>query len=148
MKWSRNGSDISTDARIKITRSKHREEVYNLTLDLIKGEDCGDFQVTAENKMGKVVSSTKVTVSSEFIFIAYHIIHTKSSLLLIHTRNRKIECKGRIKNINFFLNIRKILYVLKWKKNGVYIKLYRKTWLLSKNLITNYLLSHKNYIYI
>lgn len=65
MKWSRNGSDVSADARIKITRSKHREEVYNLTLDLIKGEDCGDFQVTAENKMGKVVSSTRVTVSSE-----------------------------------------------------------------------------------
>lgn len=64
--WKKKGEEVSADARIKITRSNQRRETYNLTVDLVKFEDGGEYEVTVENALGVVSSKSVVTVHSKF----------------------------------------------------------------------------------
>lgn len=67
IKWFKDGEilEVSADARIKITRDKHRKESYDLTLNLLKGSDGGVYEVKAENEMGSISCKSKVIVLSE-----------------------------------------------------------------------------------
>ncbi|XP_018567720.1 obscurin isoform X4 [Anoplophora glabripennis] len=62
VKWLRNGREVSADARIKISKDKHRDETYNLAVDLIKYEEQGEYEVIVTNCMGTVSSKSIVTV--------------------------------------------------------------------------------------
>ncbi|KAK9307270.1 hypothetical protein QLX08_002302 [Tetragonisca angustula] len=62
VKWFKDGEEVSTDARIKITRDSKRQESYNLTVTLVKGSDAGIYEVRAENELGFVTSKSKVMI--------------------------------------------------------------------------------------
>ncbi|KAF5286087.1 hypothetical protein FQA39_LY16433 [Lamprigera yunnana] len=62
VKWLRNGREVNTDARIKITRDSHRHESYHLAVDLIKYEEGGEYEVVVTNILGTVSSKNTVTV--------------------------------------------------------------------------------------
>lgn len=68
VKWFKNGNDVSADARIKITRDNQRNETYNLTVDLVKYEDGGEYEVIVTNVLGSVSSKSTVTVHSKYNF--------------------------------------------------------------------------------
>lgn len=68
VKWLRNGKEVSTDARIKISRDKKRHETYNLDVDLIKYEEDGEYEVIVTNSLGTVSSKSHVTVHSKYAF--------------------------------------------------------------------------------
>lgn len=68
VKWLRNGREVTADARIKITRDTQRQESYNLTVDLIKYEEQGEFEVIVSNYLGTVSSKSFVTVQSKYLF--------------------------------------------------------------------------------
>lgn len=72
VKWLHNGNEVSADARIKITRDKHRNETYNLTADLVKYEDGGEYEVIITNTMGTVSCKSTVNVQSKFYNIRRH----------------------------------------------------------------------------
>lgn len=65
VKWLRNGREVSADARIKISRDTKRQESFNLTVDLIKYEEQGEFEVIVSNYLGTVSSKSFVTVQSK-----------------------------------------------------------------------------------
>ncbi|XP_076762738.1 obscurin isoform X1 [Xylocopa sonorina] len=65
VKWYKDGQEVSTDARIKITRDSNRQESYDLTVTLVKGEDGGVYEVRAENELGYVTSKSKVIVMTK-----------------------------------------------------------------------------------
>ena len=65
VKWFKDGEEVSTDARIKITRDSKRQESYNLTVTLVKGSDAGTYEVRAENELGYVTSKSKVMIMSK-----------------------------------------------------------------------------------
>lgn len=67
VKWLKNGKEVSADARIKITRDSHRHESFNLTADLVKFEDRGEYEVIVQNCYGTVSSKSTVTVQSKFL---------------------------------------------------------------------------------
>lgn len=67
VKWLRNGNDVSADARIKISRDIHRQESYNLTVNLIKYEEEGEYEVEVTNMLGTVHSKSYVTVQSKLV---------------------------------------------------------------------------------
>ncbi|XP_033360525.1 obscurin isoform X6 [Bombus vosnesenskii] len=62
VKWYKDGKEVSTDARIKITRDSKRQENYDLTVTLVKGSDAGIYEVRAENELGYVTSKSKVMI--------------------------------------------------------------------------------------
>lgn len=62
----KDGQEVRADARIKITRDCTRLETYNLTLNLIKREDAGDYEVKATNTMGSAGTKSHVTVLSKY----------------------------------------------------------------------------------
>lgn len=66
VKWLHNGNEISADARIKITRDSHRNETYNLTADLVKYEDGGEYEVIITNTLGTVSCKSSVNVQSKY----------------------------------------------------------------------------------
>lgn len=66
VKWLRNGREVSADARIKISRDTHRNETYNLAVDLIKYEEQGEYEVIVTNCLGTVSSKSTVTVHSKY----------------------------------------------------------------------------------
>lgn len=66
VKWLHNGNEISADARIKITRDSHRNETYNLTADLVKYEDGGEYEVVITNTLGTVSCKSSVNVQSKY----------------------------------------------------------------------------------
>lgn len=68
VKWLRNGREVSTDARIKITRDKQRYETLHLAVNLIKYEEQGEYEVIVTNSLGTVSSKSFVTVHSKFCF--------------------------------------------------------------------------------
>ena len=77
IKWFKDGQilEVSADARIKITRDKHRKESYDLTLNLLKGSDGGIYEVKAENEMGSISCKSKVIVLSKItIYLFFHIL--------------------------------------------------------------------------
>ncbi|XP_043255290.1 obscurin-like isoform X3 [Colletes gigas] len=65
VKWFKDGQEVSTDARIKITRDSKRQESYDLTVTLVKGSDGGVYEVRAENELGYVTSKSKVIVMTK-----------------------------------------------------------------------------------
>ncbi|XP_043515960.1 obscurin isoform X5 [Frieseomelitta varia] len=65
VKWFKDGEEVSTDARIKITRDSKRQESYNLTVTLVKGSDAGIYEVRAENELGFVTSKSKVLIMTK-----------------------------------------------------------------------------------
>lgn len=66
--WTKDGQEVHTDARIKITRDTHRSETYSLTLNLVKGSDSGDYEIKATNFLGTSTSKSRVVVQSEWKF--------------------------------------------------------------------------------
>ncbi|KAK5640122.1 hypothetical protein RI129_010933 [Pyrocoelia pectoralis] len=62
VKWLRNGREVNADARIKITKDSHRNETYNLAVNLIKYEEQGEYEVVVTNSLGTVSSKSIVTV--------------------------------------------------------------------------------------
>lgn len=69
VKWLRNGKEVSTDARIKITRDSKRYETLNMAVNLVKYEDQGEYEVVVTNSLGTVSSKNYVTVHSKYIKI-------------------------------------------------------------------------------
>lgn len=63
--WTKDGQEVHTDTRIKITRDTHRSETYSLTLNLVKGSDSGDYEVKATNFLGTSSSKSRVVVQSK-----------------------------------------------------------------------------------
>ena len=64
--WYKNGQEVRADARIKIQRDLQRLETYNLTLNLVKREDAGEYEVKATNNLGSASTKSFVTVLSEY----------------------------------------------------------------------------------
>lgn len=64
--WTKDGQEVHTDTRIKITRDSHRSETYSLTLNLVKGSDSGDYEIKATNFLGTSTSKSRVVVQSEW----------------------------------------------------------------------------------
>lgn len=64
--WFRDGQEVRSDARIKIQRDNQRLETYNLTLNMIKREEAGVYEMKATNTLGTAVTKSIVTVNSEY----------------------------------------------------------------------------------
>ena len=64
--WTKDGQEVHTDTRIKITRDTHRSETYSLTLNIVKGSDSGDYVIKATNFLGTSTSKSRVVVQSEW----------------------------------------------------------------------------------
>ncbi|XP_066148174.1 obscurin isoform X4 [Euwallacea fornicatus] len=62
VKWLRNGREVTTDARIKITRDKQRYETLHLAVNLVKYEEQGEYEVIVTNTLGTISSKSFVTV--------------------------------------------------------------------------------------
>ncbi|CAG9132454.1 unnamed protein product [Plutella xylostella] len=67
VKWFKDGKEVNVDARIKIERDTQRLENYHLTVNLVKEEDGGEYEVRAENEMGSVSCKSTVTVHTKEI---------------------------------------------------------------------------------
>lgn len=65
--WFKDGQEVRSDARIKIQRDSQRLETYNLTLNLIKREEAGVYEMKASNTLGTAVSKSVVTVNSKLL---------------------------------------------------------------------------------
>lgn len=64
--WFRDGQEVHSDTRIKIQRDSQRSETYSLTLNLIKREEAGLYEMKASNTLGTAVCKSVVTVNSEY----------------------------------------------------------------------------------
>ena len=73
IKWFKDGEEVTSDTRVKITRDSQRLENYDLTLTLLKGTDGGVYEVRASNDLGFVSSKSKIIVLSKYrlICVAY-----------------------------------------------------------------------------
>lgn len=64
--WFKDGQEVRSDARIKIQRDSQRLETYNLTLNLIKREEAGVYEMKASNTLGTAVCKSVVIVNSKY----------------------------------------------------------------------------------
>ncbi|XP_073994362.1 obscurin isoform X3 [Rhodnius prolixus] len=64
VKWYKDGEEVHEDAHIKISRDSHRVENYELTVNLVKAEDSGEYEVRAKNENGTAVTKTTVIVQT------------------------------------------------------------------------------------
>ncbi|KAL1110551.1 hypothetical protein AAG570_008079, partial [Ranatra chinensis] len=64
IKWFKDGQEVVSDAHIKITRNNKRIETYELTVNLIRAEDSGEYTVHAINEMGTAVTKSTVIVQT------------------------------------------------------------------------------------
>uniref|UniRef100_A0A0A9VUL5 Muscle M-line assembly protein unc-89 n=1 Tax=Lygus hesperus TaxID=30085 RepID=A0A0A9VUL5_LYGHE len=64
IKWYKDGNELTESAHIKISRDKQRVETYELTVNLIKEEDGGEYEVRAVNEMGTAVTKSTVIVQA------------------------------------------------------------------------------------
>ncbi|XP_014257942.1 obscurin isoform X8 [Cimex lectularius] len=64
VKWYKDGQELTEDAHIKISRDSHRVETYELTVNLVKAEDSGEYEVRAINEMGSAVTKNTVIVQT------------------------------------------------------------------------------------
>lgn len=81
--WLKDGQEVRADARVKIQRDQARLETYNLTLNLIKREEAGVYEVKATNQLGVATSRSVVTVLSEYCHLSnfeFHYFCTESSI--------------------------------------------------------------------
>ncbi|GAB0092620.1 Obscurin [Sergentomyia squamirostris] len=60
--WYKDGQEVRADARIKISRDSQRLESYWLTLNLVKEQDAGEYEVKVTNPLGIVETRSQVTV--------------------------------------------------------------------------------------
>lgn len=67
----KDGEEIYSDSRIKITRDAKRIENYNLTITLVRSEDGGEYEVRATNERGTAVTRSLITVLGKRIFYMY-----------------------------------------------------------------------------
>lgn len=67
LKWYKNGKELRSDAHIKISKDKKRVENFSLTVNLVKVEDGGEYEVRATNEMGTAVTKSIVNVLGEYI---------------------------------------------------------------------------------
>lgn len=67
--WFRDGQEVRSDARIKIQRDNLRSETYNLTLNMIKRDEAGVYEMKASNTLGTAVTKSVVTVNSEYMVL-------------------------------------------------------------------------------
>jgi Immunoglobulin I-set domain len=119
----KNGQEVRADARLKITRDTHRTENYSLTLNLLKEEDSGDYEVKVTNSMGTVASMSHVHVQSKYRYNRVHCLRSvKSQSLLYYTvkyvSNGCILRIGRFytKSIQLYISSRHIVQNLKWRR--------------------------------
>lgn len=83
--WYKDGQELRADARLKISRDSHRVENYNLTLNLVKESDSGEYEIKASNNLGAVSSKSKVLVTSKwFMFPLNFNSDNFKSLLIRH----------------------------------------------------------------
>jgi len=71
IKWYKDGKEVRSDAHIKISKDKKRVENFSLTVNLVKVEDGGEYEVRATNEMGTAVTKSIVTVLGKYIFYKY-----------------------------------------------------------------------------
>lgn len=76
----KNGKEVTADARLKIFRDSKRSESYWMTLNLVKEQDAGEYEVRATNILGSVESKSIVTVISEYQ--CWMILQRKLSFIL------------------------------------------------------------------
>lgn len=63
--WFKDGQEVRADARIKIQRDSQRNETYNLTLNLIKRDEAGVYEMKATNTLGTAATKSVVIVHSK-----------------------------------------------------------------------------------
>lgn len=96
--WLKDGQEVRADARVKIQRDSVRLETYNLTLNLIKREEAGVYEVKATNALGTAITRSVVTVLSEYS-IPFRILSSQNeniwgkSFLICSTNQRQIVSK-------------------------------------------------------
>lgn len=75
IKWFKDGKEVRSDAHIKISKDKKRVENFSLTVNLVKVEDGGEYEVRATNEMGTAVTKSIVNIlgrlTSTVIFITF-----------------------------------------------------------------------------
>jgi hypothetical protein len=62
IKWFKDGKEVHSDAHIKISKDKKRVENFSLTVNLVKVEDGGEYEVRATNEMGTAVTKSIVNI--------------------------------------------------------------------------------------
>lgn len=112
----KDGQEVQTNARIKITRDCTRSETYNLTLNLIKRDEAGDYEVKATNTLGTAGAKSHVTVISKYFILYITILifkfSNKRKANSIFDLNRQFVSKSAIclcytnrkKNLNTLLH--------------------------------------------
>ncbi|XP_046395304.1 obscurin isoform X3 [Ischnura elegans] len=63
VKWFKDNEEIKVDTRIHIKREGSSDK-YNLTFDIVKKSDSGEYEVRAKNNMGEVSTRSKLSVNS------------------------------------------------------------------------------------
>lgn len=80
--------------KVKIKKDSQRIENYSLTVDLVKAEDSGEYEVRATNEMGSAISKSTVTVQSKL-----KPPRPKSNLEIAFSRLRFISKFGVLKEL-------------------------------------------------
>ncbi|XP_046395310.1 obscurin isoform X4 [Ischnura elegans] len=62
VKWFKDNEEIKVDTRIHIKREGSSDK-YNLTFDIVKKSDSGEYEVRAKNNMGEVSTRSKLSVN-------------------------------------------------------------------------------------
>ncbi|XP_060875327.1 obscurin isoform X5 [Metopolophium dirhodum] len=62
IKWFKDGKEVRSDAHIKISKDKKRVENFSLTVNLVKVEDGGEYEVRATNEMGTAITKSIVNI--------------------------------------------------------------------------------------
>jgi len=62
IKWFKDGKEVRSDAHIKISKDKKRVENFSLTVNLVKIEDGGEYEVRATNEMGTAITKSIVNI--------------------------------------------------------------------------------------
>lgn len=98
----KDGQEVRADARIKITRDCTRLETYNLTLNLVKREDAGDYEVKATNNMGSAGTKSHVKVLSKCQLYSFKVPSNLAKIITISCR-MWVHCKEAHSSKPFFL---------------------------------------------
>lgn len=67
IKWFKDGKEVRSGAHIKISKDTKRVENFSLTVNLVKVEDGGEYEVRATNEMGTAVTKSIVNILGEYI---------------------------------------------------------------------------------
>ncbi|CAB0012839.1 unnamed protein product [Nesidiocoris tenuis] len=108
LKWYKDGTELTESAHIKITRDKQRVETYELTVNLVKEEDGGEYEVRAVNEMGTAVTKSTVIVQGAQDF--------RLPQILSPLKDLKVP-KGHTSALSLVLSADPIPEI-KWRKDG------------------------------